>query len=155
MTAPPLRVLFLCTGNAARSQLAEALVRQLSNGRIAAFSAGSMPQPQLHPMTVSVLRDKFGIDASQQAPKPLSRLLDQPCDDIITVCDRAAGIGAAFPGDPERIHWSFADPAAVDADDAQRRAFEHVAGGLANRIRLWMALPRVRERVEGIQPAPQ
>ena len=150
MTDQPLRVLFLCTGNAARSQMAEALVRQLSKGRIDAFSAGSAPQARLHPLAVRTLRDKYGIECGDLFPKPISRFLDQSFDYIITVCDRSAESCPAFPGDPERIHWSFEDPAAVEGDEAQRRAFEHVATGLGTRIRLWMALPGVRRRMDAV-----
>jgi protein-tyrosine-phosphatase len=148
MTTQPLRVLFLCTGNAARSQMAEALVRQLSKARIDTFSAGSAPEARVHPLAVSTLRGKYGIDASDRAPKPLNRFLDQSFDYIITVCDRSAEACPVFPGDPERIHWSFEDPAAVEGAEEQRRAFEQVASGLSNRIRLWMALPKVRQRMD-------
>jgi arsenate reductase len=148
VTEPPLRILFLCTGNAARSQMAEALVRQLSGGRIDAFSAGTVPQAQVHPLAVSTLRHKFGIDAGDLFPKTIARFLEQRFDYIITVCDRSAETCPVFPGDPERIHWSFEDPVAVERDDERRRAFEQVASGLSNRIRLWMALPAVRRRMD-------
>jgi protein-tyrosine-phosphatase len=149
MTVPhPLRVLFLCTGNAARSQMAEALLRSLSAGRVEVFSAGSAPKECVHPLAVSTLRDGYQIDTSSLFPKPLARFADQPFDYIITVCDRSAETCPAFPGDPERIHWSFEDPAAVEGENGQRRAFAHVATGLSTRIRLWMALPEIRTRME-------
>ena len=147
----PLQVLFLCTGNAARSQLAEALVRQLSHDRIQAFSAGSAPQETLHPVAESTLREKYGIDTSELFPKPISRFAGQRFDYIITVCDRSAETCPAFPGDPERIHWSFEDPAAIVGAEEQRRAFEQVASGLSTRIRLWMALPGVRSRMDAVR----
>ena len=153
MTAhQPLRVLFLCTGNAARSQMAEALLRQLSKGRIEAFSAGSVPQEHVHPLAAATLRDKYDIDSTDLFPKPISGFLDQSFDYIITVCDRSAETCPVFPGDPERIHWSFEDPAAVAGAEPQQRAFEHVASGLSNRIRLWMALPDIRRRMELARP---
>ena len=151
MTDQPLRVLFLCTGNAARSQMAEALLRHLSKGRVDAFSAGSAPRENVHPMAVSTLRDKYGVDPGGLVPKSLTRFIGQPFDYIITVCDRSAESCPIFPGDPERIHWSFEDPAAVEGAEEQQRAFEQVATGLATRIRLWLALPNVRTRIDAVR----
>lgn len=94
------------------------------------------------------MEEKFSIDTQRLVPKHLNLFIGQDFDFVITVCDRAAESCPAFPGDPERIHWSFEDPAAVDDPTAQRRAFETVANGLAARIRLWMALAAVRERIE-------
>ena len=79
--------------------------------------------------------------------------LGQPFDFVITVCDKAAEACPVFPGDPERIHWSFEDPAALADPEARRRAFELVASGLAARLRIWMSLPDVRRRLDE-QPAP-
>lgn len=143
-----LRVLFLCTGNSARSQMAEALLRQLSKDRIDVYSAGSAPQPAVHPVARSVLEEKFGIDAHGLHPKNMNVFLSQRFDFVITVCDRAAESCPVFPGDPERIHWSFDDPAAVREPEARRRAFEHVADGLVGRMRIWMSLPAIRQRME-------
>ena len=148
MSEPRLKVLFLCTGNSARSQLAEALLRQLSRGRIDVSSAGSAPQPAVHPVARSVLEEKYGIATDDLRPKNLSVFLGQPFDFVVTVCDRAAESCPVFPGDPERIHWSFDDPAAVREPTAQRRAFEHVADELVGRIRIWMSLPEIRRRME-------
>ena len=142
-----LRVLFLCTGNSARSQMAEALLRQLSQGRIDAFSAGSRPQPCVHPLAVATLKERFGIDAGDLYPKSLDQFLGERFDYVITVCDRAAESCPVFPGDPERIHWSFEDPAAAHGDEASRRAFQLVANGLAGRFRIWLALPEIRRRM--------
>jgi ArsR family transcriptional regulator, arsenate/arsenite/antimonite-responsive transcriptional repressor / arsenate reductase (thioredoxin) len=144
----PLRVLFLCTGNSARSQMAEALLRQLSRGRVDVVSAGSRPQDAVNPMAKAVLEQRFSIDTAVLYPKHLDRFVGDQFDYVITVCDRAGESCPVFPGDPERIHWSFDDPAMVKEPDAQRRAFEAVANGLAARLRLWMALPRVRERLD-------
>ena len=145
-----LRVLFLCTGNSARSQMAEALLRQLSHGRIDVFSAGSLPQPRVHPVAIATLKERYGIDPGDLHPKSLDRFLGEHFDYVITVCDRAAESCPVFPGDPERIHWSFEDPAAVHGDEAQRRAFEIVANGLAGRFRIWLALPEIRRRMSGV-----
>ena len=148
----PLRVLFLCTGNAARSQMAEALLRHLTKGHADVHSAGSAPAGALHPLARATLEQKFNIDTHGLFPKPLKQFERQHFDYVITVCDRAAESCPVFPGDPERIHWSFDDPALVQGDDAQRRAFEHVANGLAARMRIWLSLPAIRDRVEAVAP---
>jgi protein-tyrosine-phosphatase len=145
---PRLKVLILCTGNSARSQMAEALLRRLSHGRIDVASAGTIPQPAVHPVARQVLEEKFGIATDDLRPKNLDVFLADRFDVVITVCDRAAESCPVFPGTPLRIHWSFEDPAAVQPPEAQRRAFEQVADGLIARIRLWMSLPDIRRRVE-------
>jgi ArsR family transcriptional regulator, arsenate/arsenite/antimonite-responsive transcriptional repressor / arsenate reductase (thioredoxin) len=142
----PLRILFLCTGNSARSQMAEALLRHMTHGRAEVFSAGTEPKSAIHPAAKAVLEEKFGIDTSGLQPKHLSRFEGQAFDYVITVCDRAAESCPVMPGDPERIHWSFPDPAALKPDE-QRKAFEKVAAELAGRMRIWMALPAVRQRL--------
>jgi protein-tyrosine-phosphatase len=145
-----LRVLFVCTGNSARSQIAEALLRRRSRGRTEVFSAGSSPRPEIHPMARQVLNDVYGIDVSAQHPKSWDRYLKESFDFIITVCDRAAESCPAFPGDPERIRWSFRDPAEVTGSEGQqRRAFERTASEMASRIRIWLSLPRLRAALEG------
>ena len=143
-----LRVLFLCTGNSARSQIAEALLRKLSRGRADVFSAGTSPGVEVHPMAADVLRTRFQVDTDDLYPKHLNRFLGQAFDYVITVCDRTAETCPTFPGDPERIHWSFEDPAASEDVEARRRAFELVANGLAARMRIWMALPAVHGRLD-------
>jgi protein-tyrosine-phosphatase len=145
-----LRVLFLCIGNSARSQMAEALLRKLSHGRADVFSAGTHPQDRVHPMALRVLEEHFDIETTGLHPKNLDQFVGQQFDYVITVCDRASETCPVFPGDPERIHWSFEDPAAVEGDEAQLRAFENVARDLAARLRVWMALPSVQGRLEGI-----
>ena len=82
--------------------------------------------------------------------------LGQRFDFIITVCDKAAEACPVFPGDPECIHWSFEDPTTVHDADAQARAFEHIATGLAGRLRIWMSLPDIRQRLDAASgPGPQ
>ena len=143
-----LSVLFLCTGNSARSQMAEAILRQLSANAIDVYSAGSAPQPDVHPLARRTLESKYGVDTSDLHPKPLNQFLGRQFDYVITVCDRAAESCPVFPGDPQRIHWSFEDPAAVQGEAEQRRAFEHVATGLAGRLRIWLSLPDVSRRAK-------
>ena len=148
MAEERLSVLFLCTGNSARSQMAEALLRHLSRNRLDVSSAGSTPQAEIHPMARTTLESKFGIDTDDLHPKSLNQFLDRQFDYVITVCDRAAESCPVFPGDPERIHWSFEDPAAVLDPVERRHAFEQTAAGLVGRLRIWMALPNVARGVK-------
>ncbi len=129
---PPLRVLFLCTHNSARSQMAEGILRHLSKGRVEAYSAGTDPQP-LHPLAVETMT-KRGIDISGQQSTSLSEYVGQSFDYVITVCDLARESCPVFPGDPEQIHWSFPDPAQVAGAAARRRAFNQTALELTTRI---------------------
>ncbi len=140
------RVLFLCTENSARSQMAEGILRHLSGGQVEAFSAGSRPS-HVHLYAAQVLA-AMGIDSSQQRSKHLDEFRDQSFDRIVTVCDRVRESCPTFPGDPEHVHWSFLDPAAVEGPDEVRyRAFEQVAFQLVNRIRYLLILLE-RERGE-------
>lgn len=144
---PPLRVLFLCTHNSARSQMAEALLRHLSHGSISAYSAGSDPAEQVHPFAVSIM-EQLGIDMSQAYPKHFGAFRSQHFDAIVTVCDRVREVCPVFPDDPKRIHWSFPDPALVEGSEEIRyRAFEQTSLQLATRIRLLITLlEREREQ---------
>ena len=148
MSTQPLRVLFLCTANAARSQIAEALLRHLSKGRAEAFSAGSIPASEIHPEARAVLEEKSSIDTSSMHPKSMTSLLDERFDFVITVCDKIAERCPVFPGDPERIHWSFEDPLLQPTPEAQHRACAQVANALAGRLRIWMSLPEIRRRLD-------
>ena len=131
---PAQRVLFLCTGNSARSQIAEALLDQLSDGTIAVASAGSHPKP-LHPNAVRVMRSR-GIDISANRTKHLDELVGQRFDLIITLCDRVREVCPDFPSQPELVHWSLPDPAAAGASNrASLPAFEQTATELETRIR--------------------
>jgi protein-tyrosine-phosphatase len=135
----PVRVLFLCTHNSARSQMAEGILRHLSAGRVEAFSAGSQPLP-VHPLAVKALAT-LGIDISQQLSKHLDQMKTQPFDYIVTVCDRVRESCPTFPDDPERIHWSILDPVDVQGSETEQyRAFEQVALELMTRIRYLVIL---------------
>lgn len=132
------RVLFLCTGNSARSQMAEGLLRAIGGEGIEVFSAGSKPS-QVNPYAVRAMAGR-GIDISGQHSKHLSEFLNQPFDYVITVCDNAAETCPLFPGRAQRIHWSFPDPAAVQGSDEEILAsFEHVRDGLEARLRAWVS----------------
>lgn len=136
----PLRVLFLCTENSARSQMAESLLRHLSQGSISAFSAGSAPAAHVHPLAVQVL-ERLGIDMCQAHPKHFDEFRSQHFDAIVTVCDRVREVCPAFPDDPERIHWSFPDPAQLGgSEEDQYHAFEQTSLQLATRLRLLIIL---------------
>lgn len=127
------RVLFLCTHNSARSQMAEGILRSLAGERVEVFSAGSEPG-SVHPLAVRALMS-MEIDISHQASKHMAQFAGQSFDYIITVCDRVREACPVFPGDPQRIHWSFADPAAVEGPEARRyQAFLTTARELRTRI---------------------
>jgi protein-tyrosine-phosphatase/DNA-binding transcriptional ArsR family regulator len=127
------RVLFLCTGNSARSQMAEALCEQLSAGAVRAMSAGSHPKP-LHPNAVRVMREQ-GIDIAGRPSKHLSKLAGQRFDYVVSLCDRVREICPEFPGGPELIHWSIADPARyVGSDEQTLPEFARTATELSARI---------------------
>src|SRR5215213_112316 len=131
--AAAARVLFLCTGNSARSQMAEALAEQLSGGALGAASAGSHPKP-LHPNAVRVMRRR-GIDISGRRPTHLSEFTGRRFDSVISLCDRVREVCPEFPGGPEVIHWSIPDPAREPGVDAETLpAFERTATELCTRI---------------------
>jgi protein-tyrosine-phosphatase/DNA-binding transcriptional ArsR family regulator len=135
----PVRVLFLCTENSARSQMAEALMRHLSKGQVDAFSAGSHPA-RIHPYAIRAIA-AIGIDISKQRPKHFDEFREQSFDRIITLCDRILEVCPTFPNDPERIHWSFPNPATVEgSEDEKYHAFEQTSLQLTNRIRLLLTL---------------
>ena len=130
------RVLFLCTGNSARSQIAEALVMHRSGHAVDARSAGSHPKP-LHPEAVRVMRDR-DIDISECETKHLRRFARMHFDRVITLCDKVREICPEFPGAPVTAHWSIADPAA-EGDDTRPQAFDHVAAEIETRVDLLVA----------------
>jgi protein-tyrosine-phosphatase/DNA-binding transcriptional ArsR family regulator len=127
------RVLFLCTGNSARSQMAEALCRHLSGGAVDAASAGSHPKP-LHPNAVRAMRAR-GIDISGRRSKGVSELAGLRFDYLVTLCDRVREVCPELPGAPEHIHWSIPDPAREPGGDEETMpAFERVASELETRL---------------------
>ncbi len=130
--AAPVRVLFLCTGNSARSQIAEALLAHAAGGRVEVASAGSQPKP-LHPNAVRVMRT-YGIDVTGARSKHLHELAGRRFDYVITLCDKVREVCPEFPGHPESIHWSIPDPAAAGTGRAGYPAFRAVAADLHSRI---------------------
>jgi protein-tyrosine-phosphatase len=137
---PPLRVLFLCTRNSARSQMAEVLLRHLSHGAIEAYSAGSDPALHVHPLAVQAM-EAIGINMHEQYPKHFERYRGQHFDAIVTVCDRVREVCPIFPDDPERIHWSFPDPTEVVGSETEQYAvFKWMGLQLTCRLRLLMTV---------------
>ena len=131
------RVLFLCTGNSARSQMAEALGAHLSDGALRTASAGSHPKP-LHPLAVRVMRAR-GIDIAHQRSKHLSEFGGERFDHVVTLCDRVREVCPEFPGAPVLVHWSVPDPAREPGDDdAVLAAFERTADEITTRTRFLM-----------------
>ncbi len=133
------RVLFVCTGNSARSPMAEALTTKLSGGAVEAQSAGSHPKA-LHPNTVAVMRG-YGLDFAGRAPVHLDELAGQHFDYVVTLCDRVREVCPEFPGSARHLHWSMANP--VEGGDTDREsypAFERTAVELTDRIPLFLEL---------------
>lgn len=153
MTEQPFNVLFLCTGNSARSILAEALIRHWAAGKFVGFSAGSYPKGEVHPLALEFLRhmrlpttglrskswDEFAVPGAAHL------------DFVFTVCDNAAGeVCPTWPGQPMTAHWGVEDPAAVEGTDAQKwQAFKQAYTTLEARIKLFTSLPvRSLERIK-------
>lgn len=143
-----MRVLILCTGNSARSQMAETILRDASNGSIDVASAGTAPQPTVHPMAKTAVQKLLKLDMAGQYPKMVEEFIGQHFDYVITVCDNAAETCPVFPGNPERVHWNLEDPAAAPGTEWERQAaFDTTAQELMTRVRLWLSLPTVGGRL--------
>lgn len=145
MSARPHHVLFLCTGNSARSILAESLLNHLGQGRFRAFSAGSHPAGAVHPLALELLRQE-GLPIANLRSKSWDEYAAPgapPIDFIFTVCGNAAGETCpVWPGKPTSAHWGIPDPAAVEGSESERRkAFRIAFDSLAARIRRFVALP--------------
>jgi len=143
--AKTYNVLFICTGNSARSILAEGLLNHLARGRFSAYSAGSQPKGEVNPFALQELKhlgiptDGFRSKSWKEFATPDAARMDF----VFTVCDSAAGeVCPVWPGQPMTAHWGMPDPAAVDgSDDAKRQAFHDAAITLKRRLELMMALP--------------
>jgi arsenate reductase (thioredoxin) len=157
----PYNVLFLCTGNSARSILAESLINHWGGGRFIGYSAGSHPKGQVHPIALELLA-KMGLPTQGLRSKPWDEFAAPGAphlDFVFTVCDNAAGeMCPVWPGHPMMAHWGVADPAAVDGTAADRwAAFRTALRALENRIKLFTSLPfesldrmKLKERVDQI-----
>jgi protein-tyrosine-phosphatase/DNA-binding transcriptional ArsR family regulator len=148
--APPrsrrTAVLFVCTGNSARSPIAEALLRHRAGNRVTVTSAGTSPKDALHPDAVRLLSEDFGIDITAQRPRALARIGARRFDLVVTLCDKAREACPEVHGHPLRIHWSIPDPATVsDTDHAGYPAFQRTATAIDTRVRHLLpvlAIPR-------------
>jgi protein-tyrosine-phosphatase len=145
MSERTYNVLFLCTGNSARSILAEVMLSALGQGRFRGYSAGSQPKGQVHPMSVETLRE-LGFPTSNLRSKSWDEFAKPgapPMDFIITVCDNAAAeVCPIWPGKPTSAHWGEPDPAAVEGTvEEKRAAFHDAALALRLRIELFLSLP--------------
>lgn len=136
-SVPKTTILFLCSGNSARSPMAEALIRARSGGAVEAHSAGSSPKP-MHPNTLRVMREAFGLDLAGQAPKSLTVYADRTFDCVISLCDRVREVCPTF-GDARTIHWSIANPATGEPDDVTYPRFQDTAAKLSSRIDFLLA----------------
>jgi arsenate reductase (thioredoxin) len=127
------RVLFLCTHNSARSQMAEGLLRHLAGDRFEAMSAGT-EATHVRPLAIRAM-DEIGVDISGQESKTLERYLDEPIDYVITVCDDANEACPFFPGAQSRLHWFFEDPSkSVGSEEERLEVFRRVRDGIRDRV---------------------
>lgn len=136
------QILFLCTGNSARSILAEFLLRKIAPGKFDVFSAGASPKPAPHPLALHVLRDHYKIDVSGARSKSWSEYQGKHFDFVITLCDNARETCPVWPGQPIIAHWPSPDPAEFEGGDAEKeRAFWQVAQQIQRRLDLLASLP--------------
>ncbi|HLG14901.1 MAG TPA: arsenate reductase ArsC [Blastocatellia bacterium] len=138
MSAAKQRVLFLCTGNSCRSQMAEGLLREIAGERFEVASAGTNPTA-VNPMAVRAMAE-VSVDISSHRSKSVDEMADKPFDCVITVCDRARDACPIFPGAGEQLHWSLDDPAeAMGTEDDRMAVFRRVRDEIAERIRRFVA----------------
>lgn len=138
----PYKVLFLCTGNSARSIFGEYLLRRSGGDRFQTYSAGSFPTGKVNPFAIRVLKDFYHVDASQARSKSWEEFGDLEFDFVITVCDNARESCPVWPGQPIVAHWGVPDPAEAQGSDEEKlRQFKQAALVLAHRIELFCALP--------------
>ena len=161
MTHRPYNVLFLCTGNSARSVIAEAILNRLGAGKFVAHSAGSMPKGEVHPETLALLK-RLNYDTSAFRSKSWDEFAQPgapPLDFVFTVCDNAAGeVCPIWPGQPMTAHWGIPDPAAATGSKVEiARAFANAYGAMNNRIAVFVNLPlesldrlSLQSRLDGI-----
>jgi arsenate reductase len=132
-----MKILILCTGNSARSQMGEGLLRSLSRGAVEVHSAGTHPS-RVNPLAVEAMKE-VGIDISGHRSKSVEEFAGQHFDVLITVCDNAREACPVFPGAPERLHWSYPDPAAAEGSHEEKlRAFRDVRDDMRQKLRSFL-----------------
>jgi len=135
------KLLFLCTGNQARSQMAEAILRHKAGDRFDVSSAGSSPQEHVHPLATAVLRE-IGIDISNAKPKHVKDVINVRFDVVITLCDQARDACPLFPGNAIKAHWDFEDPAAFEGTEEEKIAFfRKIRDAIGEHITRFLELP--------------
>jgi arsenate reductase len=135
------KILFLCTGNSARSVLAEFFLRRLDPVRFEVFSAGANPKGHVNPYVLELLRDGYHIDASGARSKSWEEFRDVKFDFVITLCDKARESCPVWPGQPVIAHWGSEDPDAAQGEESRRRAVKKVGVEIYRRLGLFTALP--------------
>lgn len=165
MSARPYHVLFLCTGNSARSILAESIINKMGKGKFRGFSAGSHPKGQVHPIALELLRH-LGFPTESLRSKSWDEFAAPQgphLDFVFTVCDNAAGeVCPYWPGQPMTAHWGIPDPAAIEGTDMEKSlAFREAFRSMETRIKLFLSLPlaaidrmRLKEHLDVIGQAP-
>jgi arsenate reductase len=139
VSGEPIRVLFVCTGNSARSIMAEALLRQQGGAAFEVYSAGTEPRG-INPLTIRTL-ETAGLDASSARSKSVTEYLGQRFDYVITVCDQARLSCPVFPGVHETLHWGYEDPAEAEGTEEERlEVFQRVFIGLGQRIAMFIPI---------------
>ncbi|MCE0483241.1 MAG: arsenate reductase ArsC [Methylacidiphilales bacterium] len=142
MTTKPLKILFLCTGNSARSILGEYLIRRIARGRFESYSAGSNPSGQINPVVLRVLKENYKIDASAARSKSWTEYKDVVFDFVITVCDNARESCPIWPGQPIVAHWASPDPVAFAGTEEEKFKMTcQVAMQIQRRLDLFCSLP--------------
>lgn len=137
----PTKVLFLCTGNSARSIFGEYLLRRAGGERFEVFSAGAFPTGKVNPFAVRVLNDVYGVDASLARSKSFEEFGGVEFDFVITVCDNARASCPVWPGHPSVLHWSLPDPALAQGSEAEvYETFKQVAHDIESRIELFLRM---------------
>ena len=135
------KILFLCTGNSARSILAEFLLRRLAPEHFEVFSAGASPNGRVNPYVLELLEQSYHIDAAGARSKSWEEFRDVKFDFVVTVCDKARESCPVWPGQPIIAHWGSEDPDAVEGEEERRKAVKKVAGEIYRRLGLFTALP--------------
>lgn len=142
MSGRDVRMLFLSTGNSARSQMAEALARMMGQGHVESYSAGTEPKP-VHPLAIRIMAE-IGLDISRNASKGLARFLAEDFNYVISVCARAAESCPTWPRSREQIRWHFDDPAEASGSEEERLAvFRRVRNQIQQRLSLMMLAARI------------